>query len=215
MKPISPALITVTLTGLVTLALIALFFFLPGTSESTSPHQDGLKAQLADTSPKKNTIKENTSTITPMTIIAMDTIITRLDSEVEHPRKGFWRFTIEGAGVIVVADEEHDRLRILVGVQNAKDLNQTQLVKIAQSNFDTALDARYAISQDILWAIYVHPLTSLGNEQFISAIGQTVNLAVSYGDGNSSGGILFDGGKAKDAQRYEMIQKLIVKGLGA
>ncbi len=213
MKPVSPALITATLTGLVTFALIALFFFLPNTSESTNPSRSGLKAQLTDASPKKPTVGKKVNTTAPMDIIRMDTIITRLDDEVEHPRKGFWRFTIEGANVIAVADDEHDRLRILVGVQSAKDLSQAQLVKITQSNFDTALDARYAISQGILWAIYVHPLKSLGNEQFISAIGQTVNLAVSYGGGYSSGGILFDGGDAKDAQRNEMIERLIKKGL--
>jgi len=212
MKPISPAFITATLTALGTIGLIALLFFLSGIYQNSDGSDVGSQTQAPKASILKNTTSAATGNAPSMSLGRMGSIITRLDKAAELPRKGFWRFTIEGASVIVVADDEYDRLRILVGIQSAKDLTQDQLMKIAQSNFDTALDARYAVSQDILWAIYVHPLKSLDDKQFISAIGQTVNLAKSYGDGYSSGGILFDGGDKKDAQRNLMIEKLIVKG---
>jgi len=208
MKSISPAFLTATLTGLVTLGMIALLFVLPINSGNTIGPDVGLKTQV-----KKASLFATPDVLALMNLDRMGAILTRLDNKAEHPREGFWRFTISGASVIAVADKQHDRLRILVGIQSAKDLNQTQLKKITQSNFDTALDARYAISQDVLWAIYVHPLKSLSDRQFISAIGQTVNLAVSYGGSYSSGGILFDGGDAKDVKRNEMIEKLITQGL--
>ena len=212
MKAISPAFLTATATALVTAGLIALLFFLPITPGNTVSSEIGLRTQTTKAPGKQDGFIEADL---KMTLEQLGVIITRLDNAAEHPRKGFWRFSVEGASVIVVGDDEHDRLRILVGIQSSKKLTQAELKTITQSNFDSALDARYAISQDILWAIYVHPLKSLASRQFISAVGQTVNLAVSYGDGNSSGGILFEGGKAKDTQRYEMIQKLITKGLGA
>jgi hypothetical protein len=226
MKPTSSAFIPATLTALVTIAAIALLFLFPGLSQNTNGPDIGLRTQTSNIpSPKATTkgdadisqvlTRTGANLTSLMNLERMGTIITRLDEKAELPRKGFWRFTITGASVIAVADDTYDRLRILVGIQSAKELTQDQLMKITRSNFDTALDARYAISQDILWAIYVHPLKSLSDQQFISAIGQTVNLAKSYGDGYSSGGILFDGGDDKDSLRNQMIEQLIAKGLGS
>jgi len=224
MKPVRSAFIPATLTAVVTIAAIGLIFLFPLISQNTDGPAIGLKTQLPDIPTPKAATKGDagisqvlnsslTSLPSPMNLDRMGTIITRLDQNAEMPSKGFWRFTITGASVIAVADDAYDRLRILVGIQSAKELTQDQLMKITRSNFDTALDARYAISQDILWAIYVHPLKSLRDRQFISAIGQTVNLAKSYGDGYSSGGILFDGGDEKDSQRNQMIEQLIAQGL--
>jgi len=211
MKSISPAFITATLTGLVTIGLIALLFFWPFSSANTI---SGETAKATKTQSLVTT-KTQPRPPTPMNLADLGTIITRLDAKVENPRPGFWRFTVAGASVIAVGDDTYDRLRILVAIQSAKELSQAELMQITKSNFDTALDARYAISQDILWAIYVHPIKSLNAKQFITAIGQTVNLAKSYGNGYSSGGILFDGGDDKDIERNKMIEDLIIKGLKA
>lgn len=215
MKHPNQPVITASLTALVTLSLVAALFFLPSWPTVT---QAKLGADASVTSPPKSSRLSSSATLAPnqpaaMTIREIDEIVLRLDTAVERPRKGFWKFTIEGAAVVIVGDEKHDRLRILVGISDAKKLKQSDLEKIAQSNFDTALDARYAISQDVLWAIYVHPIKSLQPQQLLSAIGQTVNLAKSYGEGYSSGGILFEGGGAKDSRRNRMIEALIKKGL--
>ena len=224
MKSVSPAIVTATLTALVTIGLIALLFMFPVKLDGIFDNDIGLRKNTSSVAAKKGFAAKQPApgrnisageTAAPMTMDRLNTIITRLDDKVEKPRNGFWRFTVSGATVIVVGDETFDRLRILVGIQSAKGLTQDQLMQIAKSNYDTALDARYAISQDILWAMYAHPLKSLGDRQFISAIGQTVNLAISYGDGYSSGGILFEGGDIKDVQRNKMIEDLIKKGLKA
>ncbi len=222
MKSVTPAVITATLTALVTIGLIALLFMFPVNLDGIFDSDIGLRKNTPSISAKKGFATKGTAagrtvsageTAAPMTMDRLNTIITRLDSNVEKPRNGFWRFTVTGATVIVVGDETFDRLRILVGIQSAENLTKDQLMQIAKSNYDTALDARYAISQNILWSMYAHPLKSLGDRQFISAIGQTVNLAISYGDGYSSGGILFEGGDIKDVQRNKMIEDLIKKGL--
>ena len=230
MKSVSPALLTAIFTALVTIGLIALLFLFPVNLDGVFDTDIGLRKNTPVISAKKSFATKGTTrrgkmptrgdlsaadTTPAMTMDRLNAIITRLDDKVEKPRNGFWRFTVNGATVIVVGDETFDRLRILVGIQSAKDLTPDQLMQIAKSNYDTALDARYAISQKILWSMYAHPLKSLGDRQFISAIGQTVNLAISYGDGYSSGGILFEGGDVKDVQRNKMIEDLIKKGLKA
>jgi len=224
MKPTSSAFIPAILTALVTVAAIVFLFLFSSLSQNADDPDTSVRTQTPSIpTPKAATkgdagisqvLKSSRASLpSRMNLDRMGAIITRLDKNAEMPRKGFWRFTIAGASVIAVADNAYDRLRILVGIQSAKELTQDQLMKITQANFDTALDARYAISQDILWAIYVHPLKSLDGKQFISAIGQTVNLAKSYGDGYSSGGILFDGGDDKDSQRNQIIEQLIAQGL--
>ncbi len=223
MKPTSSAFIPATLTALVTIAAIVLLFLFSSLFQTTRNPDIGLRTQAPNIPTPRAATKSDAgisqvlartgaNLTSPMNLDRMGAIITRLDQNAEMPNTGFWRFTIAGASVIAVADDTYDRLRILVGIQSAKELTQDQLMKITRSNFDTALDARYAISQDILWAIYVHPLKSLSDRQFISAIGQTVNLAKSYGDSYSSGGILFDGGDDKDSRRNAMIEQLIAKG---
>lgn len=219
MKPLSIPVITASLTAMITLALIAVLFLIPAdlvpaSSAMPAPNITNSVAK-SPRLPARNKTAPARLLTTAMTLNNLDAIITRLDNKVEKTRTGFWRFTIEGASVVVVGDKEHDRLRILVGIRNAKGLRQRDLARIAKSNFDTALDARYAISQDVLWAIYVHPIKSLKAKQFISALGQTVNLAKSYGDGYSSGGILFDGGDKKDASRHRLIELLMAVGLPA
>jgi len=37
-----------------------------------------------------------------------------------------------------------------------------------QANFDSALDARYAIAKGKLWSAFIHPLSELNEEQFFS-----------------------------------------------
>ncbi len=215
MKLPSPAFLIASLTALVTTALIVLLF-----SVTERPELSGNPQTVSAAKPITNaagavakpSLSRARSGLAVMTYQGMDEVIKRLDQGAENPRPGFWRFTIEKASVISVADQENDRVRILVGIKSAKELTSDELRKISQSNFDSALDARYAISQDILWSIYVHPLKALSARQLISAIGQTVNLAKSYSSAQSSGGILFEGGDQEDFLRFEMIENLIKLG---
>ena len=68
------------------------------------------------------------------------------------------------------------------------------LYRLMQANFDTALDARYAIAQKVIWTAYLHPLGSLGEAQFVSGLAQVVTLAENFGTTFSSGAMTFGGG---------------------
>ena len=67
-------------------------------------------------------------------------------------------------------------------------------MRLMQANFDTALDARYAVAQGRLWGVFIHPLSPLEHDQFLSGLAQTVNLALSYGQSYSGGASVFGGG---------------------
>lgn len=141
----------------------------------------------------------------------MDEIIRRLDDQVEG-KKGYWSFKITSLTVTVITDEKADRMRIIIPIIESEKLDVETLYRVMQANFDSALDARYAIAKNILWSTYLHPLASLNDEQFITAIGQTVNLVSTFGTSYSSGLLSFRGGDSRAIQERELIQELLDKG---
>ena len=148
----------------------------------------------------------------PMTLERMNGIILRVDENARRSEAGNgWQFTVEDVAVNVVADTKHDRMRIVVGIAQAGTLSDAMLRRLMQANFDTALDARYAIAQNILWGTFIHPLSVLTDRQLLSGIGQTVNLARTYGTTFSSGELSFGGGDSQDLLERELIDRLLEK----
>jgi len=148
-----------------------------------------------------------------MTLERKGDIIKRLDEKVTSPRAGAWQFTVEKRTVIVVTDAKNNRMRIMVPIGPAADVSSDRLKRLMQANFDTALDSRYAIAREILWATFIHPLRALHDQQFIAAIGQTVNLSVTFGTTYSSGLLNFGGGDSRGIIQRQLIDGLLQKGL--
>lgn len=107
---------------------------------------------------------------------------------------GYWLFEYAGRQIYIVTDEAADRMRILAPITAAAALSQEELVRAMQANFDTALDARYAVAKGVLWSAFIHPLSSLGDAEFRSALRQVATLAATYGSTFSSSGLRFRGG---------------------
>ena len=174
-----------------------------------------LHAQSDENAPSDNQAPESQPSENQegsMTLKLMGEIIDRLDPEAESVGGNVWRFKVETVPVIVVTDEKNNRMRILVGIRNAKEMTQEEVMRVMQANFDSALDARYAIARDILWSAFIHPLRTLHTKQFIAAIGQTVNLALTYGTTYTSGLLTYGGGDSNEIIRRELIDKLLKKG---
>lgn len=115
--------------------------------------------------------------------------------------------TIEEIPVLIVFDPRADRMRAITPIRSADGLGPEDLTRMMQSNFDTALDARYAVAQGKLWAAFIHPLGPLDKNGLLSGLGQVVNLALSYGSTYSSGALTFGGGDSQG-----LIQELLKKG---
>lgn len=147
-----------------------------------------------------------------MTLPLMRQIVKRLDENMQEPRPGNFVFLINDFQVAIFTAVPANRMRVMVRVRSAENLTKDDLLRIAQANLDSALDARYAVGRGVLWATYIHPLSSLHPLQFIEAIGSTVNLASSYGTSYSSGQLLFGGGDSRGIIGRKLIDKLIKKG---
>ena len=101
-----------------------------------------------------------------------------------------------------------DRMRVLIPIEGTDDLSKDELLRLMQANFDSALDARYAIAQGQLWAAFIHPLSSLTDEEFLLGIGQTANVVASFGSTYSSGMFIFGGGDSAEIERKRFLEEL-------
>lgn len=146
----------------------------------------------------------------PMTYERLGKILFALDPETQPLGPGF-QMTVAGFTVLVITDVNTDRMRAMVAIRSASDLTQEDLQRMMQANFDSTLDARYAIANGTLWAAFIHPLSPLEKDQLISGLAQTVNIAQTYGTLYSGGVALFGGGDSNDLQR-ELIEELLKKG---
>ena len=116
-----------------------------------------------------------------------------LGSKVEV-QGSMWRFQRGPATVILVYDESHDRMRLLSPVAELSQISDKQLRAAMEANFHTSLDARYATCDGMLYAAFLHPLSSLTEADLRSAIDQVATLALTFGDDYSSGVLQFGGG---------------------
>lgn len=128
----------------------------------------------------------------------LDGLLRELTGEIEG-RPGLWYLEYRGHPVYVITDEAADRMRIIVQIAPVGELDRDILFRMMQANFDSALDARYAIARGVLWSAFIHPLSPLSDDQFRSGFAQAETLADTYGAGFSSGGLRFRGGDSDDS----------------
>ena len=119
-------------------------------------------------------------------------IIAGFDPDVEG-EDGLWKFTVGGESVLCVTSEDADRMRILSAAAPLEDVTAVQLVSCMQANYHSALDGRYCIGEETVWAAFLHPLGELSDELFLSAIAQVVSLKKTFGTTYTGGTFQFGG----------------------
>ena len=100
--------------------------------------------------------------------------------------------------MIVLTDSVNDRMRIIAPIVEASRLDEDLLLDCLTANFHSALDVKYAISDNILWSVYIHPLSPLSDEQVKSAVEQVFLAAATFGTSFSSTPLLFGGGNIQE-----------------
>ncbi len=121
---------------------------------------------------------------------ALDRIVREEGKEVQQ-EEGVWQFRYQGVPMLCVMDAEADRMRFVSPIMPQRDMTPEQLLNIMDANFHTALDARYATSRGILFAAFVHPLSTLAPRDVRSAISQVAHLVITFGTTYSSGVFAF------------------------
>jgi hypothetical protein len=134
---------------------------------------------------------------TSITAERLAQIIMDIDPDAAITPSGI-ELTIEDIPVLVVMAPAADRMRAMVPIASVEEVTPEEMSRMMQANFDTALDARYAVAKDRVLGVFIHPLGALEREQFLSAIAQTVNLARTYGTLYSGGAQVFGGGDSND-----------------
>jgi len=147
---------------------------------------------------------------TAMTVERLGQIVLALDADARRAGPAF-ELTIDDVPVLIITDERANRMRAMVPIRLVEDIDPAEWQRLMQANFDSALDARYAVAQGRLWSVYIHPLSSLEKDQLISGIGQTVNVAQTYGSLYTGGAMQFGGGDSAPLQR-QLIERLLEQG---
>ena len=109
--------------------------------------------------------------------------------------KGRWTFTFEDVSMAVMVDLDHDRMRIIAPIVEVDKIAQDQFQKMLEANFHSALDTRYCISNNVVYAAFIHPLSPLHDTEFASALMQVANLAKTFGSTYSSGEMQYQSSK--------------------
>lgn len=103
------------------------------------------------------------------------------------------QFTYRGVAMLLVVDENADRMRIVAPIMQSTELGRDELAVLMQANFHTALDARYAITDGVVYSVYIHPLSPLREAQVRSAVEQVASLVATFGSTFSSTDVVFGG----------------------
>lgn len=127
---------------------------------------------------------------TPMNQDTMEKIIKGIALE-SKGEKGFVEFNYNNVTMYLISDVAHNRMRIITPVVEYEKLTQQQLNAILESNFHKSLDARYAVSEGILYSAYIHSLSELSESQITSAVQQVANLSLSFGKEYTSGKLIY------------------------
>ena len=110
---------------------------------------------------------------------------------------GNWQFVVNGLPIFCLTDETNNRMRFVTPIQHVDEVTDAQMEACMEANFHSALDVRYAVSEDILWVAYIHPLRELQAEQAADAIAQVYNAALTFGTSYSSTYLSFPRTKPK------------------
>ena len=122
----------------------------------------------------------------------LETLFTKVSDTIEG-NKGRWQFTIDQVTFVCLTDTNHNRMRIISPIIEASKLTEELKDNALLANFHTALDVKYAISDNILWSVFIHPLKELTEEQVANAIEQVYFANVTFGSSYSSTSLVFPG----------------------
>lgn len=131
-----------------------------------------------------------TSKAQDMNNAKLNAIFYTISEEIEG-QGGNWQFIIDSTLFICLTDELHNRMRIISPIEKMENVSPEQMEKCMAANFHSALDARYAISEGVVWSAFIHPLKELTKEQVISAISQVYSCVKTFGTYYSSGTLSF------------------------
>ena len=100
-------------------------------------------------------------------------------------------FRYRGIDMMLVFDTNADRMRLVSPIVPVNKVGNDVLVTALEANFHSVLDVRYAISNDLVWSAFIHPLSDLSDKLLVSAINQVAIAHATFGGDYTSGALIF------------------------
>ncbi|WP_350291456.1 hypothetical protein [uncultured Croceitalea sp.] len=118
-----------------------------------------------------------------------------------------YQFLVEDVMLICVFDENANRMRIISPIIERDKLGEEELLNALVANFHSALDVKYALSDEIIWSVFTHPLKELSEGQVIDAVKQVYTAAKTFGGSYSSTNLVFPGNTKKKEKTLPKVLK--------
>jgi len=96
-------------------------------------------------------------------------------------RLGYWQLRYQDRVFTIITDERHNRMRIMTPVIESKKIKKAQYTELLEAQFDRVLDVKYALYNNYLWSVFIHPLNELTEEQVEDALSQVYYAAATFG----------------------------------
>jgi len=128
-----------------------------------------------------------------MTAASLTELIKKFDENAEAQGNAV-QFTLQERDLIFVYDENADRMRVITPIANAALADAALMERMLQANYDAVLDVRYAVANNLIWAVYIHKLSTVTQDDFLSGVAQAVTAAETFGTSFTSGAMVFGGG---------------------
>lgn len=125
-----------------------------------------------------------------MTLEQLEQVLRETADEIEG-EDGRWQLRLGEVALACMTDLRFDRMRIIAPIAEIEEVSEEIREACLEANFHTALDARYATSDGVLYAAFIHPLSPLDEDLTESAIRQVANLVETFGTTFSSGALVF------------------------
>ncbi|TVZ55567.1 hypothetical protein OD91_0822 [Lutibacter sp. Hel_I_33_5] len=144
-----------------------------------------------------------------MTIDKLDFIIKK-NADSTAVNGNSWNFAVNGKLMICIADKNANRMRIISPISKQEKLSEELLLNSLIANFHTALDVKYAISDGVLWSVFIHPLKELSTHQVEDAISQVYYASETFGTIYTSTNLTFPGNtkKKKEVKKKPVLEKI-------
>jgi hypothetical protein len=122
----------------------------------------------------------------PMTQARMEILFADQVEAIMGP-PGAIQTRIDGINVYLISDSENDRMRLVTPISMVETVDPRVNEILLRANFYGTLDARYAISDGVIYGTFLHPISSLSPELLSSALAQVLSLTKTFGSSFSGG----------------------------
>ena len=135
----------------------------------------------------------------------LETLYTAVSDSIQG-NPGAWQFYIKTIPLMCITDTNHNRMRIISPIADSNTVSDDLLKAALVANFHTALDVKYAVSDGVLWSVFIHPLKELSDAQVKDAVSQLYYANVNFGTTFASTSLTFPG-KVTDKEEQKVDEK--------